>query len=273
MLLELLLLAADVPEAGNDLQLHTMLRFLRLRAIPHSQRRLQRRHILRSEKTVEDVCDLRNVRCVDGVVQSIIWKSPAKGMLTRLAVDMEWVPPTVQAIHLQDCATLKAYSLDKYPRNLEYLLLERCTRIHSAFNRESFHRLPARMEELHFVDCFVRGIVDLTTLPRSMRVITLYKLHITRVVVYNDLLPFRLQTVRIASVYKRMVVDKPKKVKVDDRVYIGQDDRASHQTDRYAACAAYIEELKAEIDADVEVRTDARPGRRAHPKRIHANRM
>ena len=119
--------------------------------------------------TSTDVCTWKQTECTDGIVTAI-WASKLPNY-QRIdhSIKMEWLPPTLQFIHVKCIPVPNLWTHMCLPRDLKYLLLMECNDLDSAAEFFNLARIPRKMEELILIDSNVRGMIRLVGLPDSMR--------------------------------------------------------------------------------------------------------
>ena len=169
-----------------------------------------------------DVCTWEVIGCVDGVVNSLcasdIRENIRRGKYNSIA--MEWLPPTMQLIHLRGIDVPNLWRLMALPRDLRYMYLSGCCDINFRDKRADFARLPQKMEELILLLSTGIGVLQFGVLPKTMRFVCLkvYRGFTTAIVVDYNNLPEALEALYvIAHKDKKLriiTVGKPRSVKL-----------------------------------------------------------
>ena len=120
-----------------------------------------------------DVCAWNYPACSDGRISALFLSSPHAG--ADFVLDMDWLPLTIQHLHLQTILMADGWVAFRLPRDLNYLYMSYAVSCTPKTNRSvDFRHLPLNLEEL-FLFMFQRGWfsgnVNLTDLPPKLRVL------------------------------------------------------------------------------------------------------
>ena len=169
-------------------------------------------------KDNEDICGWQRTGCRVGALSAIFAR--AQRPEARLAVDMDWLPPTLEYIHLHYVEFQHTWERMCLPRELRYLYLFACNPIEKILiqNTIDFSRLPQKMEEIILLNAPIAGILVLNDLPKTMRLIYVDAL-IERIVVDYNGIPESLTGLFIIGTKKLMnkvhALGKPAGVRVE----------------------------------------------------------
>ena len=149
------------------------------------------------------VCDWHGVSCTAGLITSIRASSSISsehGSMARF--NLEWFPPTVEFIHLDDVACSTDWTLEGLPRELRYLCLRVAPHDSSSRTpRVDCALLPRKMEELIIAPATRCCDIRLEHMPSTMRYVYIeQRMHAEKPIVvdYRNLPPF-LREMRVTS--------------------------------------------------------------------------
>ena len=200
MLLSLLFcLAVDDPATKIPSDWDCMQKVLRM-DIANAQSELVRRQLFRKSDTNNDITSIRCVKCAEGRVHTILWRSLCRAPRETLRLNLHWMPPLTACVHLDTCELVTDLRTDRLSRNLRYLCLCQVNMSRASINLRT---LPAHMEELHTVRTDLRGTLDMTQLPITMTHMTFGDVWVRDVFVCNASLPASLQSIRVKSFEKK----------------------------------------------------------------------
>ena len=109
-----------------------------------------------------DPCTWSGIECTDNLVTTFVMRgvivrevidpeeAPSRSRTVQWCADLDWMPPTVQSMHVVNTRMLKGWLAERLPRDLRYMCLIHCN-VHKtdALGRPiALHKLPRRMEEL-----------------------------------------------------------------------------------------------------------------------------
>ena len=171
-------------------------------------------HLVRDAYDLPDICKWRGVECTDGVMHTFVWHRQG---LTPLGILMEWLPPTLQFLHLDRITMIHGWQPFNLPRALRYLNLNDCDR-HSTQSSSSLpdalialsdlRMLPSKMEEFILDNSFFMGQIMLESLPQTMRLLFLRTFFFEKVNIDPLALPDQMEYI----VFLNLVANKPVKI-------------------------------------------------------------
>ena len=140
----------------------------------------------------------RVIECTSGVVTKIFMDAQYRH--DNAFIFMEWLPPTLQFIHLKYTRLLNEPSFRFLPRDLQYLYLGFCHGIPLDIDSA---RLPSKMEELILLNSVISKEIRLDNMPETMRYVYIEtSLAFTSFIVVNyDTLPEYMRELRVTSYY------------------------------------------------------------------------
>ena len=165
-----------------------------------------------------DICTWKAIDCTDSLATAI--KIRCQSDNGEALVDIEWLPPTLQFIHMTTLRCLTEWSLTSLPRELKFLYLAHCGGIIRFLDCAL---LPEKMEELILVGAIITGGIRFESMPQEMRYVYVMQVSnsIIPILVNYSSLPASLQEIRMLSVHgsgkiKRMIqtVGEPGAVKL-----------------------------------------------------------
>ena len=118
---------------------------------------------------VADVCRWNGVICSKDEVRAIYMQKAT----TDLCVDMHWLPPTLQYVHLIRVTFLDQLHPARMPRNLKYFYTQDVKRF-SDFQRRRYvdlKHLPLKLEEFVLRHVKFDGTVSLLSLPPCLKLL------------------------------------------------------------------------------------------------------
>ena len=226
----LALAATEAPGTFSNYQYEMLVRFFHIEKYQDIPTELRRLRLLRLGSTPTDVCKWRSVSCVDDRVQSFAY---AYTQPSAHSMDADWLPPSLECVHLIDIIFVQAIQTSRLPRELLYFYLEDCGYIGHTIDLRS---LPSKMHELHIIECVVGGTLDMTLLPQDMKIISLFGCGVSVVKVHNERLPEGLANVFITEEGTSCRILSPHKAKdVDERVQIVKY-RGVFRSEYYFSC-------------------------------------
>ena len=149
-----------------------------------------RKYFFAKDSNEADPCTWRGISCEAGAMVEVVWvESQSFHVLFA-----EWLPSTLQHLHLKSLHLGEDFAARALPKSLTYAYFAYASKRNSRggaadtirFDAFDFSALPQQMEELHFVSCALGGIVDITALPKHMRILSLFSCGTDKVFVHND---------------------------------------------------------------------------------------
>ena len=169
----------------------------------------------------EDPCSWDGIECTNGRVTRIKIILRPKD---KVACAIEWIPPTVRALRLDNISLANGWSADTLPRDLRFLLLRYC-KTKTKYNRHSFQsidlsKLPSHMEEIHILNSWPFGNLCIQSLPPTMKIIDIASSTISKALIDFENLPEKLRSIRLQtfSDYSPVEIQGMGAAKSDDRV-------------------------------------------------------
>ena len=151
---------------------------------------------------------------------------------------MDWLPPTLQAVHLNRLILTNGWLAERLPRDLRYFGAIECGNEPDCETDRvvRLNLLPRKLEELHIRGGWYRGDVALIDLPRTLQVLLLRNASFNSVFVDSPELPEKLKRVILYNENKAVEMQEISAGKVDIRVKWNKD-HLYEFTERY--CAFY----------------------------------
>ena len=133
------------------------------------------RSITHRRKNPQDVCSWVGVECSHSRVTSLYLQDDI-GRLQELTLNMLWLAPSIQHLHLGSMSFSAAIATPALPRDLRYFFVHACmvrVAIQPA-DKINLTKLPDRLEEFMFTHAYaVRGGLDLRRLPQTLCLLAL----------------------------------------------------------------------------------------------------
>ena len=168
-----------------------------------------------------DICDWDGIECTDGVVTTFFVYT--NHFSDGVGVEIEWLPPTLEFVHMKSARITSGSSLSTLPRALKYLYCGFCYGLPKTINCSE---LPPKMEELIIAESSFVSAIYLDGLPQGMRYVYFSRATaFMEVIGINyDNLPDSIEEIRVTAPYedkqlKRIVttVGKPSAVKLQTK--------------------------------------------------------
>ena len=145
-----------------------------------------------------DCCSWRGVDCTKGIVSTLVMTHGKRGCWST---DFDWLPQTLEYIHLHSVTILREWSTRSIPRKAKYFLLR-----DGYFAKQTPERalelrnLPQKLEELFIQsrDAFC-GTVNINSLPESLKHCGINSPPITQVAIDNHGIPKNLERIDISA--------------------------------------------------------------------------
>ena len=241
-----LMTCADHPQPELEYQRLCMRQFLR--ADGPLPRLKKAQGILRDDRNIDDVCDLRCVQCADGKVHSIIWEFSGKLNAVMPMLDVKWAPPTVKTMHLARCSIPHGVQAAHLPRPLEYLYMSTLLIIDSGkVPNIDMRALPHGLRELYLIDNCVMGTVDLTNLPAGMQIIKVHQGFITDIIIDNAAIPKSLLFAEFSHTTGKIRKHLSGGKKIDMRIILGVSSVMRKNSPQFVECTRYMQSVEEEI--------------------------
>ena len=138
------------------------------------RRKMFWQYMAQADDETPDPCTWFGVECKFSQIIAFFMTSVGKGDAAgrwRLIwkVRMDWLPPTLRAVHLINVHMRNGWASEKLPRELRYLALRNCAMYGGVSYEVDLRRLPSAMEELHVIGGWYSGEVCIDALPKSMQ--------------------------------------------------------------------------------------------------------
>ena len=159
---------------------------------------------------VDDSCTWKGIECEDGIVTSILldrYMYDASFGVSYI-VNINWVPQTVEKLHVREIHLLNGWSPERLPRNLRYLCLWSCNHWSITFiddekerknagvstkSESNLQELPQGLEQLYIVYGWTAGYLRMGCIPQNMRRLLICSSVLTHAFVHFEALPESLQ--------------------------------------------------------------------------------
>ena len=166
-----------------------------------------RKHYFWSCSNEADPCTWRGIVCEAGAIEELAWVESQSFHV----IFAEWLPSTLQRLYLKSLHLGEDFSARSLPKSLTYAYISHAAKRNSRggaadtihFDAFNFSALPQQMDELHFVSCALGGTVNITALPKHMRILSLFNCSFEKVFVYSDGLPHSLDRLQVYDVFKK----------------------------------------------------------------------
>ena len=126
---------------------------------------------IHNAKSAADVCTWSIVECTDGLITTLVASKKYGPSSEIWSVYIEWLPPTVEFVHLQNVLVPKIWARTTLPRALKYLHLKECHGRGIEDRVINFRRFPEKMEELILIRSLKGTVLCFDGLPRTMRLV------------------------------------------------------------------------------------------------------
>ena len=207
---------SDSPSAGDTTHQHRLLykalhdnfhpvRGGRLRVI---SRRVFRRYIYGDSDIQQKECLWNGVQCIDGTIETFIFTQTDSRY--HRYIEMDWLPSTLQYLHLNKIILHNGWVAERLPRELRYWYSNGMS--DSETHRKiDLYKLPAKMKEMHIQDRHVFGDVLIVVLPETMRALRIQSADIQRVLIDPCMLPRGIRAIsfEIGGGIARLDGEKP----------------------------------------------------------------
>ena len=186
-----------------------------------------------------DVCTWKQIECTDGIVTSMWASDQLRKAGEWYEIQMEWLPPTLQFIHLYAIRIPNLWKFMCLPRDLKYLYLRICNDWCQPKAQIDFARLPQKMEELLVINSNIGGTIRFDGLPETMRFVYIRILldSVSLILVDYDRLPVALERLHVsnyASVDVKMKkIGKPRGVRLQTKYRRGILEEESKYVDTF----------------------------------------
>ena len=127
--------------------------------------------VLVSPLDEEHLCCWVGVFCAGTIIQRLLLEETRE---FQIKLDIRWLPPTLELLHLNAIYLMERLPLKHLPRELRYIGLIGCQCSIDDFikpNQLILQHVPGHLEELHILDGWFIGVISLFGLPESMRII------------------------------------------------------------------------------------------------------
>ena len=133
----------------------------------------------------------RSVSCTDGILKTFVFiRMPMQYESAQWKIEMDWLPSSLEFVHLFEVDMVHGWLAARLPRDLRFLCYSAGSETSISGNRRvDLCRLPERMEELLVRRGWYRGNVDLTQLPRTMRLLIIWHKSVKKAFLRNAQLP------------------------------------------------------------------------------------
>ena len=154
-----------------------------------------------------DPCTWNGVTCRSGTVVSFVMTAVqvvSTGrfvpmfQVKRWTVDMDWLPGSIEVIHLRDILYLKSFCIRRLPRDLRYLCLISCDSTENTVARQvDVRNLPRQMEYVYLKDGWFSGPVYIDQLPPKLKFLNISHYSIGTAYIKSVTLPKSLECIFI----------------------------------------------------------------------------
>ena len=169
-----------------------------------------------------DPCTWTTVDCTDGIARAFIftWVYEYPNHNEQIqhfwSVDVEWLPSTLQYIHINGAKLVNDWKPELLPRETRYFyLLCRTGRAHKNVKLEN---LPLNIEELHLRSAN-HGTVVIANLPPKMRFCTFQCTGLYHAHVHSPSLPDSLELITIGGIIHKVKCRELSGGVLDERVH------------------------------------------------------
>ena len=143
-------------------------------------------------------CAWRGVHCDDTIITSFVFVSPS---LTDnnicFELDLNWLPSSLEAIHLRLIAPASPWAPERLPRKLRYFYFWGIPKAQNISHNSSLRNLPNALEEIHLTHSWPSGSVLLIDIPASVRFFSIWHWGLRRVYLDSASLSDKLEVVYI----------------------------------------------------------------------------
>ena len=169
-----------------------MERFITPRNLPASTHKHLVNFFCSGGSRIPNACHWKGVDCCPFRHEMLALSMLVGRDAPELIVELDWLPPTLQYIHLSGVHHSNGWISERLPRNAEYLYMERCY-VHSSCGdckrNVNLQRLPSAMEELIVRSSWYHGQLMLTSLPPNIRIVWLERIGREKVFMDQENLP------------------------------------------------------------------------------------
>ena len=167
-------------------------------------------YLCTGKPNTSDPCEWRGVTCTNNEMTSLIFVSTdsiRNPLDSPWSIDMDWLPSTLQYVHLTHARQLDGWLAERLPRALLYFNSS-CSLTNGVITKRQIHfrNLPPKMEEMQIFHGWFSGTVWISALPNTMRACVLRTGCIRRVYVESQNLPKSLEMIVINGIKDRAEV-------------------------------------------------------------------
>ena len=163
------ILSVDIALGGNELDT-----LLMERAVMHSgnDSTLIENYFGFTSGNKYDVCVWSGIQCIGNNVIAFALTRTEK---LHPILNIEWLPPSLQKVHLWMIIIPSGFTVETLPRALRYLYLMECSLITRGYTPQSIdlNKLPQKLEEFHLYKGWFSGKIYISTLPVTMCILQL----------------------------------------------------------------------------------------------------
>ena len=152
----------------------------------------------------EEVCTWKGIDCTDGLVTALCLHIPRA--VDDASILVEWLPPTLEFMHVTCTRIENEDSFRSLPRELRYLCWILCD---DETEYIDFSYLPLKMEELILVDSNLSKEIRLEKMPQTMRFVHIQQSPwLTETIIINYVtLPASLKEVRMTCMFTGSTIE------------------------------------------------------------------
>ena len=168
-----------------------------------------------------DICEWKRIDCSDGLTTAIYMYS--EKFAGKESIELEWLPPTVQFVHLEHIQIVRELPFKHLPRELKYL-----------YSSLGGHHtpcidcslLPHKMEELILQHTTNASEIRFENMPQTMRYVYIRHAprHLNAIIVNYNTLPASLEELYVTTMkdhkllkQKVKAIGKPRDVKLQTK--------------------------------------------------------
>ena len=156
------------------------------------------RYFFQDVQNRSNECAWRGVQCDDTIITSFVFvsRSIADNRI-HFELDLNWLPSSLEAIHLWNIAPASPWTPERLPRKLRYFYFWGLDNLNKVSQNCNLRNLPNAIEEIHLINSWPNGSVLLADLPASVRFFSILHWDLRRVYVDNASLSDKLEVMNI----------------------------------------------------------------------------
>ena len=155
-------------------------------------------YVFQGAQNRSNECAWRGVHCKDTIITSFFFFArPMVSQLLHWELDLNWLPSSLEVIHLNEILPASPWVPERLPRKLRFFFFWGVPKPQKASPNVSLRNLPNAIEEMHLINSWPGGPFMLINLPASMRFFSILQWNLQRLYVDNASLSDSLEVLNI----------------------------------------------------------------------------